>query len=141
MSALVDRFSGITRVFGVDGMARLSQARVLVVGVGGVGAWSVEALARSGVGTIAMVDLDDICTSNTNRQIHALDGNFGRLKVDALSDRVKAINPECDVLAIPKFFTASTAEEILAPGYDWVVDAIDSAPQKCRLLDGSVKVG
>jgi tRNA A37 threonylcarbamoyladenosine dehydratase len=141
MSPSVDRFSGVARVFGAEGMARLIKARVLVVGVGGVGSWSVEALARSGVGTIVMVDLDDICATNTNRQIHALDSNFGRLKVDALADRVRAINPECVVRAIPKFFTASTAEEILAPAYDWVIDAIDSAPQKSHLIAAAVTAG
>jgi tRNA A37 threonylcarbamoyladenosine dehydratase len=134
------RFAGIGRLYGRTGLERLAAARVVVVGLGGVGSWAVEALARSGVGTLALVDMDDVCVSNTNRQIQALEGNGGRPKAEVLRERVLAINPECRVLAIPRFFTASTVAEILAPAAfaaappDAVVDAIDSLRDKCLLL-------
>ena len=84
-------------------------AHVCVVGVGGVGSWIIEALARSGVGALTMVDLDDVCVTNVNRQLPAHDGNIGRPKVDALAERVRLIHPECSVTAIAEFFTAASA--------------------------------
>jgi len=128
------RFSGVGRLYGADGLARLRAARVAVVGVGGVGSWAVEALARTGIGALTLVDPDDICVTNTNRQLPALDGSFGKAKVEALAERVRAINPECRVTAVQEFFTESSADGILASGFEYVLDAIDSPAKKCLLI-------
>ncbi|MBT6658925.1 MAG: hypothetical protein HOB00_01390, partial [Verrucomicrobia bacterium] len=90
-----ERFRGIARLYGEAGLRALGQAHVCVVGVGGVGSWTVEALARSGVGALTLVDLDEVCVTNVNRQLPALDGGFGKFKVAELSKRVAAINPDC----------------------------------------------
>jgi len=94
------RFGGLERLYGVAGAARIREAHVLVVGIGGVGSWAVEALARSGVGRLTMIDLDHVSESNINRQIHALDATVGQAKVEAMRDRIAQINPECKVQAI-----------------------------------------
>jgi tRNA threonylcarbamoyladenosine dehydratase len=132
--AYAARFGGVGRLLGRAALERLQAASVCVVGVGGVGSWTAEALARSGVGAITLVDLDEVCVSNVNRQLHALDGQIGRAKVAVLEERIRAINPACRVEAVQEFFTASTAERLLAPGYTVVVDAIDSVAHKARLL-------
>jgi tRNA A37 threonylcarbamoyladenosine dehydratase len=128
------RFSGIARLHGAAGLARLRRAHVAIIGVGGVGSWTVEALARSGVGQLTLVDLDDVCLSNVNRQLPALDGEIGRPKVEVLARRIRVINPECVVHVRADFFTAATAESILAAGFDHVVDAIDDLANKCLLI-------
>ncbi len=128
------RFGGILRLYGSDGQERLRRAHVCVVGIGGVGSWAVEALARSGVGKLTLVDMDDVCISNVNRQIHAATGTFGKPKVEAMAERVQLINPDCKVRAEQIFFTATTAEQLLAPGYDAVLDAIDSREMKALLI-------
>lgn len=130
------RFSALDRLYGGGSLERLRAAHVCVVGIGGVGSWTVEALARSGVGALTLVDLDEVCITNVNRQIHALDGQIGRFKVEAMAGRVALIDPECRVTAEPVFFTQGNAEELLAPsrGYACVVDAIDSVPHKCQLI-------
>lgn len=97
------RFGGLERLYGVAGAARIRNAHVLVVGIGGVGSWAVEALARSGVGRLTLVDLDHVSESNINRQIHALDSTVGQAKVEAMRDRIAQINSECKVLAIDEF--------------------------------------
>jgi len=130
------RFAGVARLLGAEGLARLRQAHVCVVGVGGVGSWTVEALARSGVGRLTLVDGDKVDLSNTNRQLHAVDGEFGRPKVEVLAERVRRINPECAVMAECCFFTDQTAERLLERGFDYVVDAIDRPLQKCLLIAG-----
>ena len=128
------RFGGIGRLYGRAGLERLRRARVCVVGIGGVGSWAVEALARSGVGAITMVDLDDICVSNVNRQLHAMDGEFGRLKVEVMAGRIRAINPDCRVHALHAFFNESTKEQILAGPFDFLIDAIDKPAKKALLI-------
>lgn len=128
------RFGGITRLFGRTGAERLRNAHVCVIGIGGVGSWSVEALARSGIGELTLVDLDDICVSNVNRQIHALDGTIGRTKIEVMAGRAQAINPSSKIHARHAFFTESTAGEILRPRYDFVLDAIDNPAKKCLLI-------
>lgn len=128
------RFGGIARLFGVEALARLRAAHVCVVGVGGVGSWAVEALARSGVGRLTIVDLDEICVSNVNRQLHALDGSVGRPKVEVMAERVRGINPECELRAALEFFTDTSAASLFSTRYDFVVDAIDSITNKCRLV-------
>ncbi len=127
------RFGGVARLYGVEGLKNLLHSHVLIVGLGGVGTWAAEALARSGVGAITLVDLDEVCITNTNRQIHAMNGSIGKMKVAAISERILAINPQCKVSAIEDFFTASTAETILDKKYDYVIDAIDSLQNKCVL--------
>lgn len=128
------RFSGIARLYGSDALTILSNSHLCVVGIGGVGSWSAEALARSGVGRITLVDMDDICISNTNRQIHTAENTLGKSKAAVMAERIRGINPECQVHAHEDFFTATTADEILSLGFDGVIDAIDSLNSKCELL-------
>jgi tRNA A37 threonylcarbamoyladenosine dehydratase len=128
------RFAGIERLYSAEGMERLRQAKVCVVGIGGVGSWAVEALARSGVGHITMVDLDDVCVSNINRQLHALDGTVGLPKVTVMAERIRAINPDCEARPIQEFFNMETADAILENRFDWVFDAVDQVPNKCLLI-------
>jgi len=128
------RFGGVARLFGSEGLKRLRRAHVCVVGVGGVGSWAVEALARSGVSQLTLIDLDDVCISNVNRQIHALDGELGKPKVEIMARRVAAINPDCVVNPLHSFFLKSNADEILQTPFDAVVDAIDSPSLKCVLI-------
>ncbi len=129
-----ERFGGIGRLYGAAALTRLRAAHVCVVGVGGVGSWTVEGLARSGVGAITMIDLDDVCVTNVNRQLPALDGNIGRPKVDVLAERVKLINLACRVETVPEFFTEASAERLLTPKYDVLVDAVDLMSNKSRLI-------
>ena len=124
----------MVRLFGVEGARRLRHAHVCVIGIGGVGSWAVEALARSGVGQITLVDLDDVCISNTNRQLHALTGTFGQPKVEVMAERVRAIHPDCQINARQEFFLKSNAETILATKFDCVFDAIDQVSMKCLLI-------
>lgn len=128
------RFGGIGRLYGAEALARFRKAHVCVIGIGGVGSWVVEALARSAIGKLTLVDLDDICESNINRQIHAMDGVIGMPKIEAMAARCRAINPECSVQTLHTFFTARTAESILQGGFDYVVDAIDSSTHKVSLI-------
>ena len=128
------RFGGIRRLFGVDGQKKLRRAHVCVIGIGGVGSWAVEALARTGVGTLTLVDLDDVCISNVNRQLHAVTGEFGKPKVEVMAARVKLINPDCAIHAEQMLFTSATAEKILSPKFDCVLDAIDDRPTKALLI-------
>ncbi len=134
MSDYEFRFGGIGRLFGAEALGRLRAAHVCVVGIGGVGSWAVEALARSGLGHLTLIDLDEICVSNVNRQLHALDPNIGRAKVEVMAERVRAINPECVVRPVPDFFTESNAAALLQDRYQYVVDAIDTMTNKCRLI-------
>jgi len=128
------RFGGIARLVTTRGLDVLEQSHVCVIGIGGVGSWTVEALARSGVGQLTLVDLDDVCVSNVNRQIHALDSTVGQAKIDVMAERVRLINPLCRVNVLPHFFTPKTADNILETPYDYVIDGIDGAIQKCRLI-------
>jgi len=137
----VSRFGGLGRLFGAAALPRLHAAHVAVVGVGGVGSWVVEGLARSGIGALTLVDLDDVCVTNTNRQLHALADTVGRPKVAVLADRVRAINPECRVTTHPEFFTAQSAERLLATRFDWLVDAIDGMSNKALLIAECVQRG
>jgi tRNA threonylcarbamoyladenosine dehydratase len=128
------RFAGVARLLGSDGLARLTRAHVCVVGLGGVGSWVVEALARSGIGALTLVDLDEVCISNVNRQLHALTNTVGQSKAAALAARVEQINPDCRVTIMPVFFKKTNADEILSVTYDFVVDAIDGVAHKTRLI-------
>jgi tRNA A37 threonylcarbamoyladenosine dehydratase len=128
------RFGGIARLYGQSGLQKLRAAHVGVVGLGGVGTWAAEALARSGVGALTLVDLDEVCVTNINRQLHALTETVGRAKVEVMAARIRAINPDCRVTAAQKFFNAQTAAELLAPKLDFVLDAIDDVTNKVLLL-------
>jgi tRNA A37 threonylcarbamoyladenosine dehydratase len=134
MSDFETRFGGIARLYGRDGLEKLRAAHVCVVGIGGVGTWAAEALARSGMGALTLVDLDEICVSNINRQIHSLTETAGRSKVTVMAERIHAINPDCSVTAQPLFFSQQTAEALLTPQYDFMLDAIDSVAEKALLL-------
>lgn len=128
------RFGGVARLYGGSALERLAQAHVAVIGVGGVGSWTVEALARSGVGHLTLIDLDEVCVSNTNRQSHTLISTVGRSKVEVLRERALAIHPECQIHTHTAFFTPKTADELLQPAYQVVVDAIDQPKNKALLL-------
>ncbi|HVT72608.1 MAG TPA: tRNA threonylcarbamoyladenosine dehydratase [Lacunisphaera sp.] len=137
----LQRFGGVGRLYGTAALPRLHSAQVCVVGVGGVGSWVVEGLARSGVGALTLVDLDDVCLTNVNRQVPAHDGNIGRPKVVALAERIRTINPECRVAAVAEYFTAKTAGELLATRFAWVVDCIDLMSNKALLIAECAKRG
>ncbi|HTO20756.1 MAG TPA: tRNA cyclic N6-threonylcarbamoyladenosine(37) synthase TcdA [Pseudomonas sp.] len=134
MSSEDQRFGGIARLYGRDGLDRLRAAHVAVVGIGGVGSWAAEALARSGVGEISLFDLDDVCVTNTNRQLHALDGTVGKPKVEVMAARIRAINPACQVHAVADFVTRETMAEYVTEQLDFVIDCIDSVPAKTALI-------
>jgi tRNA A37 threonylcarbamoyladenosine dehydratase len=127
------RFAGVARLYGDAAFGRLQVARVAVVGIGGVGSWAAEALARSGVGSITLIDLDHIAESNTNRQIHALADSYGRAKVLAMAERIVAINPACSVQPVEAFVDAENAAS-LAAGHDLVLDCIDQVSAKAALV-------
>lgn len=128
------RFGGIQRLYGSDATEILANAHVCVVGAGGVGSWAIEALARTAVGHLTLIDYDDICPTNVNRQLHALDGTFGQKKIAAMADRVRAINPDCQVELIDDFITLANMEDYLSRGYDYVIDAIDSIKFKSAMI-------
>jgi tRNA A37 threonylcarbamoyladenosine dehydratase len=133
-----ERFGGVGRLYGADALERLWRAHVCVVGVGGVGTWAVEALARSGVGRLTLVDLDDICVTNTNRQLHALSHTLGRFKVDEMAERARQISPHITLHTERAFFTERTCDALLSPTdrppYDALIDAIDSTEHKALLI-------
>ncbi|SDK24664.1 tRNA cyclic N6-threonylcarbamoyladenosine(37) synthase TcdA [Billgrantia gudaonensis] len=128
------RFGGIRRLYGQRAAERFRSAHVVVVGVGGVGSWAVEALARSGIGRLTLIDLDDVCVSNVNRQLHALDGTIGRPKVEVLAERCRAIQPGIEVVADTAFVTPTNLATRLPQDADHVVDAIDSVAAKAALI-------
>lgn len=128
------RFDRIARLVGEDAMARLAASHVMVVGCGGVGSFSAEALARSAVGHLSIVDFDLVCVTNSNRQLHALRGNIGRPKVEVMAERLRLVHPTARIDAIPEFFSAETADALLATNPDYVVDAIDNITAKAHLI-------
>lgn len=123
---LRERFAGIDRLYGRGAVERLDGRRVAVVGLGGVGAWAAEALARSGVGHLTLIDADDLCLSNTNRQLPALAGNYGRNKTEAMAERLRAIHPQIDLDPVAHFLTQSNIDTLLDRNFDLVLDACDS---------------
>ena len=128
------RFGGIGRLYTPEGLAKLRQSHICVIGIGGVGSWAVEALARSGIGKITMTDMDDICVTNINRQIHALTSTVATLKTEAMKTRIAEINPECQVEIIDDFISPDNLADYLNRGYDYVIDAIDSVKTKAALI-------
>tara|TARA_R110001583_G_scaffold100831_2_gene246967 strand:+ start:8098 stop:8907 length:810 start_codon:yes stop_codon:yes gene_type:complete len=128
------RFGGTRRLYGALGVEALQQAHVCVVGIGGVGSWVVEALARSAVGEITLIDLDDLCITNTNRQIHALTETLGQSKVAVMADRVRAINPDCQCHQIEELVTEENARALFDKPFDYVIDAIDDVRAKAAMI-------
>ena len=122
-------------------MERLDGAQVTVFGLGGVGSYAVEGLARSGVGHLTLVDFDDVCVTNINRQLHALASTVGKAKSDLMAERVKAINPAADVKAIKAFYDSESSESLLAPAPDYIVDCIDNVTAKMHLIVSCIQRG
>jgi tRNA A37 threonylcarbamoyladenosine dehydratase len=130
---LARRFGGLERLYGVAGAKAIRTAHVLVVGIGGVGSWAVEALARSGVGRLTLVDMDHVSESNINRQIHALSTTVGQSKVLAMRDRIALIHPGCEVVCIDDFVTADNWLSLVPNGVDAVIDACDQVQAKTAM--------
>lgn len=128
------RFSGIERLYGQQAAEYFVEAHFCVIGIGGVGTWAAEALARTGIGKITLIDMDDVCVTNTNRQIHALQGTVGQQKIEVMAERIRAINPECEVTCIDDFITPDNVATYLNGQFDYVIDAIDSIRPKAALL-------
>jgi tRNA A37 threonylcarbamoyladenosine dehydratase len=127
------RFGGLERLYGVAGAAAIRGAHVAVIGIGGVGSWAAEALARSGVGTLTLVDLDHIAESNINRQVHALDSTLGQAKVLAMRERIAQIHPRCTVHAVEEFAEPENWPQLLPAGVDAVIDACDEVKAKTAM--------
>lgn len=134
MSTVNQRFGGTQRLYGQQQTDILQQAHICVVGIGGVGSWIAESLARTAVGQITLIDLDDICVTNTNRQIHALLDTVGQAKVEVMGQRIKQINPDCQVQCVEDFVTADNVAELLDCKFDYVVDATDSVKAKAAMI-------
>ncbi len=128
------RFGGVRRLYGSAAFERFRQAHVCVVGIGGVGAWTAEALARSAIGRLTLIDPDHLAESNINRQVHALTHELGKSKIQAMTERVAAINPLCKVSGIEEFVTPENVADLLVNDFDCVVDAIDNARAKVALI-------
>lgn len=129
------RFGGVARLYGARALERFRASRVCVVGVGGVGSWVVEALARSAIGHITMIDLDNLAESNVNRQIHALSDTLGKAKVTALHERIMQINPTCVVTEVEDFLDPDNVAEMIGIGrFDYIIDAIDNVRAKVALI-------
>ena len=120
------RFGGTRRLYGNSEVEIFRAAHVCVIGIGGVGSWAAEALARSGIGELTLIDMDDVCVTNINRQIHAMTGTVGQSKIEVMAERIKLINPECKVNLIDDFITPENISEYIDSRYDYVLDAIDS---------------
>ena len=128
------RFGGVSRLYGTEALQRFQTAHVCIIGIGGVGSWSAEAIARSGIGVITLIDLDHIHESNINRQIHSLDPEIGKAKVVAMAERIRGINPECRVNAIEDFIALDNLAQLITKEMDYVIDAIDSVKVKAALV-------
>lgn len=127
------RFGGLERLYGTAGAQRIRAAHVAVIGIGGVGSWAVEALARSGVGRLTLIDLDHVAESNINRQIHALESTLGQAKVLAMRERIAQINPDCEVQCIEEFVEPGNWPGLLPAGVDAVIDACDQVRAKTAM--------
>lgn len=131
------RFSGIARLYGETALAKFRDAHVCVIGLGGIGSWATEALVRSGIGHITLMDMDDICLTNTNRQLHAMEHTIGDLKTTAMAQRLKMINPECQVAVIDDFVCVDNLAHYFDPQknvFDFILDAIDTVKDKAAFL-------
>jgi len=128
------RFAGMARLYGTAGLKKIQQAKFLIIGIGGVGSWAAEALARSGVETISLMDMDEVCLSNVNRQIHALTDNVGHTKTTVMADRLKQINPNIQINVIDDFLNKNNIEHYINHENDYIIDAIDGVISKSALI-------
>jgi len=135
------RFDRAARLLTEPGLHRLMASRVVVIGMGGVGSFAAESLARSAVGALSLVDFDDVCVTNANRQLHALRGNIGKPKVEIMAERLRRVNPAATIDAVPRFYDAGASDEILGGRVDFVVDAIDNLTAKAHLLSTCLERG
>jgi tRNA A37 threonylcarbamoyladenosine dehydratase len=135
------RFSRTELLIGREGVAALQQASVALFGLGGVGSYAAEALCRAGVGRLTLVDFDNICVTNVNRQLHAMDGTIGRVKCEVMAERLRLINPDAAVIPVKEFYSADNSGSLLAGGYDYVLDAIDHFTSKVHLLKSCREAG
>ncbi len=133
------RFGGLARLYGVDGAARIRGAHVAVIGIGGVGSWTTEALARSGVSALTLIDLDHVAESNINRQIHALDDTIGKAKIEAMRERIAHINPYCKVTCVDEFVNEDNWPALLPEKVDAVIDACDQIRAKTAMAAWALK--
>lgn len=140
-NAKIDRFNRTKQLIGTEGITTLRRARVAIAGLGGVGSYVVEALARAGIGWLVLIDFDEIDLTNTNRQIHAFEGNYGRSKVEVMAERVKAINPDCVVVTWKEFIREDNLPLVLHGALSYVVDAIDTVSSKIALIQYTIKRG
>lgn len=138
---MLHRFSRTELMVGQEGLEKLYRSTVAVFGVGGVGSYTVEALARSGVGKIVLIDYDDVCLTNINRQLHALQSTVGKPKVDLMKERVLQINPQAEVVAIRKFYSPENGDDLVTDNLDYIVDAIDNVTGKLDLIKKAVAKG
>ncbi|MDO9023488.1 tRNA threonylcarbamoyladenosine dehydratase [Zwartia sp.] len=128
------RFGGLTRLFGPDALVAMQRAHVAVVGIGGVGSWAAEALARQGLGALTLIDLDHIAESNINRQVHALSETLGQAKVTAMAVRIQGINPECQVTTVDDFLTPDNVSQVLPETLNVVIDCTDQMSAKVAMV-------
>lgn len=131
---LIRRFGGIARLYGEQGLSRIANAHVCVIGIGGVGSWAVEALARSAIGKINMIDMDIVSESNINRQLHAMTDTIGRDKTQVMQERISQTNPHCQVTCIDDFISVENVNSLLLKEYDFVIDCIDDFRVKAALI-------
>ncbi|GGJ66987.1 tRNA A37 threonylcarbamoyladenosine dehydratase [Anoxybacillus voinovskiensis] len=136
---MLHQFSRNELAIGKEGLEKLKKATVAVLGIGGVGSFAVEALARSGVGRLVLVDKDDVDITNINRQIHALLSTVGQPKVELMKERIADINPACEVIALKMFYTEETYEQFFSYGLDFVIDASDTITYKIHLMKECLK--
>jgi len=129
------RFGGIAKLYSEAGLAKFNQSHICVIGVGGVGSWAVEALARSGIGEITMIDMDVVSESNINRQLPAMTSTLGKDKTLVLKKRIEEINPQCQTLIIDDFVTVENVAELINDSMDFVIDCIDSSRVKAALIN------
>lgn len=129
-----NRFGGIKRLYGSKALAKFKDSHICVIGIGGVGSWVAEALARSGIGQLTLIDMDDICVTNTNRQVHALAETIGEMKIEAMAARCRQINPEMTVNVIDDFIDKQNCFDYLSSDFDYIFDAIDSIHAKVALV-------
>lgn len=128
------RFSRTEVLIGSEALDKLKQSSVAIFGLGGVGSYAAEALCRAGIGRLVLIDFDDICLTNVNRQIHAMDGTVGRAKVQVMAERMRLINPAADIVPHKDFYEVDNSEFLLSGGYDYVIDAIDHITSKLHLI-------
>ncbi|WP_246583193.1 tRNA threonylcarbamoyladenosine dehydratase [Candidatus Vallotia tarda] len=130
----IRRFNGIARLYGADALQKFERSHVTIIGIGGVGSWVAEALARSAIGRLTLIDMDHVSKSNTNRQIQALNANYGKSKIRAMTERIEAIHPQCIITQVDDFIGAHNLDALLDISCNFIVDAIDNSRDKTALI-------